>query len=58
MKLTALDLAVIVDTLNGSLSIKGGDLFNYTEEARKTVIGRIIGIMKQSFIELNDIDDE
>jgi hypothetical protein len=56
MKLTALELAVIVDALRGSLGIQeGGRLFSYTEETRKKVINHITTIMEEAVIELENI---
>lgn len=51
MKLTALDLMVIYDTLNVSLSIKdGGRLFNFTSETRDAVAKKIVALLHKTEI--------
>jgi hypothetical protein len=50
MKLTALELAVISDTLNHSLSVKGW--FGFTEESRTIVRDKLIGIMDELSVEV------
>ena len=50
MKLTALELAVISDTLNHSLSVKGW--FGFTEEARTIVRDKVISIMEEMSVEV------
>jgi|WetSurSiteA1Bulk_404760.scaffolds.fasta_scaffold01558_18 hypothetical protein len=56
MKLTALELAVIVDALRGSLVISdNGAVFAYTETSRKLVIDHITEIMRLAVIELENI---
>ena len=56
MKLTALELAVILDTLRGSLALsEGGRLFAYTQKTREDVLNRIAGIMQKATIELDDV---
>lgn len=58
MKLTALELAIIVDTLRGSLSIKEkGMFFTYSEEGRQRVLNHMIEIMQQVTTELDNIGE-
>lgn len=46
--LTALDLAVIQDTMAKSLSIQGGGFFSFTEKARQGVMEKILHIMNET----------
>jgi hypothetical protein len=50
MKLTALELAVISDTLNHSLTVKGW--FGFTEEARIIVRDKVISIMEEMSVKV------
>jgi hypothetical protein len=50
MKLTALELAVISDTLNHSLTVKGW--FGFTEEARTIVRDKVMKIMEEMNVEV------
>ena len=52
-KLTALDLMVIADTLERTLSIKGFEnaLGGYTEEARENVANKVKTIMSNMEVE-------
>ena len=50
MKLTALELAVISDTLNHSLTAKGW--FGFTEEGRTIVRDKIVQIMNEMNVEI------
>lgn len=47
MTLNALDLYVIADTLNGSLTVMdGGSLFHIKEDARRETMHKVQALMK------------
>jgi len=53
MKLSALDLAVIADTLHGSTSIQdGGSVFRYKEKIREDIMKKIHVLMKDIEVEI------
>lgn len=53
MKITALELSIIVDALRGSLAISDnkGLLFNYTQESREKVLMHVLDIMRGTTID-------
>lgn len=49
-KLTALDLAILIDTLSNSVGLgdKADDMFRYKKEARKALIDKLVKIARET----------
>jgi hypothetical protein len=56
MKLTVLDISIIIDTLSGSLRIKDGNgyLFKYSDKGRESLLKKIVEQANQTDIGVED----
>lgn len=54
MKLTAADLAIIANTLHGSLGIVGNTPWMYSKEARERALENVHGLLQEVEIQVTD----
>ena len=55
-KLTAMDIAILMDTVYGTLSVSdGGNLWKYSKETRKAMGEKLINILSEIEMDVTEV---